>query len=76
MTKSEYLSRFETALKKTGITDTEEILSEYKLHFAYKIADGYSEQEISAKLGDPAALAEQFATDVQARAGGGKKQPS
>ena len=73
MTKNEYLNSLETALKKKGIADAEEILSEYQLHFAYKVADGYSEQEISAKLGDPAALAEQFAADVQTRAGGGKK---
>lgn len=73
MTKNEYLNSLETALKKKGIADAEEILSEYQLHFAYKVADGYSEQEISAKLGDPAALAEQFATDVQTRAGSGKK---
>lgn len=74
MTKNEYLNALEAALKKHNVADTEEILSEYELHFAFKIADGYSEQEISAKLGDPAALAEQFAAGAKTgMSGGGRK---
>jgi uncharacterized membrane protein len=37
------------------------VLSEYEQHFALKIADGYGEEEIAARLEKPEILAEQFA---------------
>lgn len=43
---------------------------EYEQHFVFKLADGYSEEEIAAKLGDPTALAAQF----DAAAQGGEKR--
>ena len=36
------------------------MLEEYEQHFAFKLADGYSEEEIAARLGSPAELAAQF----------------
>ena len=47
-------------LKKRGIADSDDILEEYEQHFAFKLADGYSEEEIAAKLGSPKDLAAQF----------------
>ena len=35
-------------------------MAEYRRHFEYKLADGYSEEETAARLGDPAELAAQF----------------
>ena len=35
-------------------------MEEYDEHFDFKLADGYSEQEIAARLGDPVRLAAQF----------------
>lgn len=60
MTKAEFLSMLEAELKKNGISDTQEIIREYEEHFAFKLADGYPEEAISAKLGNPAELAAQF----------------
>lgn len=60
MTKNEYLSQLISELKKNDIADAVDIVSEYEQHFAFKMADGFSEEEISAKLGDPVALAAQF----------------
>jgi len=60
MTKNEYLSQFSQELDKRKITDSAEIISEYEQHFIFKMADGFSEEEISAKLGDPSALAAGF----------------
>lgn len=60
MTKNEFLSKLADELKKNNVTDADDILSEYEQHFAFKMADGYSEEEIAAKLGDPAELASQF----------------
>ena len=61
MTKNEYLAALEKALKGRRIRDLAEVLSEYEQHFSLKIADGYSEEEIAARLEKPEILAEQFA---------------
>jgi uncharacterized membrane protein len=60
MTRNEFLSKLTDELKKYNITDTADIVSEYEQHFAFKMADGFSEEEIAAKLGNPAELASQF----------------
>ncbi len=60
MTRNEFLLKFRDALKKRNIVDVDDIISEYEQHFAFKMADGYSEEEIAARLGNPAVLASQF----------------
>lgn len=60
MNKREFLAQLERELKRNHVPDAGEILNEYAQHFAFKLADGYSEEEIAARLGDPAALAAQF----------------
>ena len=58
MTKLEFMTQLERALKKHGAADCEDIMEEYEQHFAFKLADGYSEEEIAAKLGAPEELAQ------------------
>ena len=60
MTKTEYLDQLRQELKKNNVADMDDILSEYEQHFAFKLADGYSEEEIAAKLGSPKTIAGQF----------------
>ena len=60
MTKNEFLSKLSEELQRNKIGDTADIVNEYEQHFAFKLSDGYSEEEICAKLGDPAVLAAQF----------------
>ncbi len=60
MTKNEYLVQLKQALARRGIKDYADILSEYDQHFAFKFADGYTEEEVAAKLGAPDAIAAQF----------------
>lgn len=60
MTKTEFMSQLTAELNKRKIADTADILEEYGQHFAFKLADGYTEEEIAARLGAPAALAAQF----------------
>lgn len=60
MTKREYLDQLESELTKRNVTDMLEIISEYDQHFAFKMADGFSQEEIAAKLGSPKTLAAQF----------------
>ena len=60
MTNPEFMAALSQELKKRGIADSDDILEEYEQHFAFKLADGYSEEEIAAKLGSPKDLAAQF----------------
>ncbi len=48
-------------------------MEEYEQHFAFKLADGYSEEEIAARLGDPVALAAQFCESGRPKHNGGSK---
>ena len=60
MTKNEFMTRLQKELRNRNVADAADVAEEYEQHFAFKLADGYSEEEIAAKLGDPAALAAQF----------------
>lgn len=60
MTKIEYLELLGSELKKNNVADMADILSEYEQHFAFKLADGHSEEEIAARLGAPRTIAAQF----------------
>lgn len=60
MTKHDFLSRLTSILEKNQVPDAAEIVEEYEQHFAFKLADGYSEEEIAARLGDPEQLAMQY----------------
>ena len=74
MNQTEFLNTLSARLHKLNVADAEEILEEYEAHFAFKLADGYGEEEVAARLGDPENLARQFAADTGAAApkqGGG-----
>ena len=60
MTKNEFMMQFENELRKRNVSDSVDVAEEYERHFAFKLADGYSEEEIASKLGDPIALAIQY----------------
>lgn len=61
MTKNEYISALGRELKRLGVPDAGDVLEEYEQHFAFKGADGRTEEEIAARLGAPAEVAAQFA---------------
>jgi uncharacterized membrane protein len=61
MTKLEYLNDLKAELIKNSVADAEDIVSEFEQHFLFKLADGYTEEEIASKLGVPAQIASQFA---------------
>lgn len=60
MTKLEFMNQLASELHKRNIADATDVLEEYEQHFAFKLSDGYSEEEIAARLGSPADLAAQF----------------
>lgn len=66
MTKNEFLTRLEAELEARRVPEPEDILGEYRRHFEYKLADGYSEEEIAARLGAPEELAAQFEPESEA----------
>lgn len=72
MNKQEYMMELQKALKKLNISDIDEIVEEYEQHFINKLADGYSEEEITAKLGKPQLIAEQFAENSSSTKGSAK----
>lgn len=57
MTRNEFVTQLTAELHKRNVAA--DVVEEYQQHFAFKLADGYSE-EIAARLGDPVALAAQF----------------
>jgi uncharacterized membrane protein len=70
MNKTEFINTLTNTLKERKIHDIDEIVAEYEQHFSIKMADGYSEEEIAARLGDPKALGEQFDSETnEARTG-------
>lgn len=70
MTKTEYLALLASELKKNNVLDAADVLGEYEQHFDFKMSDGFSEEEIAAKLGSPAQLASQFEAGGEAARGG------
>ena len=73
MTRNEFLQKLADELRKNNITDIEEIISEYEQHFAFKMADGFSEEEIAAKLGNPAEISSQYESAGEDQGGEGRK---
>lgn len=73
MTKNEFMMRLTKELHKRNVADAADVTEEYEQHFAFKLADGYSEEEIAAKLGDPGALAAQFGETDEPKQKSGSK---
>lgn len=73
MTKHEFMARLASELHKRNVADAADVIEEYEQHFAFKLADGYSEEEIAAKLGSPEELAAQFESTNTAKKVGGSK---
>lgn len=59
MTRNEFVTQRTAELHKRDVAAAD-VVEEYQQHFAFKLADGYSEEEIAARLGDPVAPAAQF----------------
>ena len=73
MSKSEYLELLKKELSRNNISDIADIIAEYEQHFDFKLADGFSEEEIAAKLGSPELLAEQFIIETKDKVKSGSK---
>lgn len=67
MKKNEFMDLLITELNHNKVPDSSDIADEYEQHFFFKMNDGFTEEEIAAKLGDPAQLAGQYAVDENQR---------
>jgi uncharacterized membrane protein len=67
MTKKQYLSALEKELLLNGVADVDDVLADYEAHFARKALDGYTEEEIAHKLGNPQEIAVDFLPEVKGR---------
>lgn len=70
MDKRTFLSDLEKQLASRGVADIAGIIEEYEDHFNFKAADGYTEDEIAARLGKPADIALQYNPPGAARPAG------
>ena len=71
MTKIEFLTQLQSDLRKYKVPDEDDILEEYRQHFDFKTSDGYTEEEICAKLGAPGDIAAQYSLENSKPAGSG-----
>ena len=43
MKKHEFMERLANELRRRNVADSADVIEEYEQHFAFKLADGYSE---------------------------------
>ncbi|NLO49199.1 MAG: DUF1700 domain-containing protein [Clostridiales bacterium] len=69
MNKDSYLNELKNKLKANHVEEKDDILAEYEEHFRMKMADGYSEEEIAARLINPMEIALSYAQMNEQKAG-------
>jgi len=62
-----FLNDLEKLLQARNVADIDGIVDEYREHFRFKLADGYTEAEIAARLGSPQEIAKQYTPSDAAR---------
>lgn len=65
MTRGEFLGALRRGLRGLPAAEADDILCDYQAHFADAMADGRSEAEIAASLGDPARLAGELGAEAR-----------
>lgn len=63
MNRAEFLRELDAGLSGMSYADKREILADYEEHFRIGMAEGKTEAEISAALGQPRALAKSYRAD-------------
>lgn len=72
MNKEEFLRRLERALP-VGPEEKQEILADYREHFAMGLAEGQTQEEIASALGDPRALGRIYGAAALVKKAGAEK---
>jgi uncharacterized membrane protein len=74
MNRDTFLSELRAALGRMQESEKREVLADYEEHFRMGMADGKSEEQIAASLGNPRLLGKSFAIDAlleEPKGGGG-----
>lgn len=64
MKRAHFMAQLRDGLSGLHHTDIDDILADYERHFADGAADGRTEDEVAAALGDPARLARELRAEV------------
>jgi uncharacterized membrane protein len=72
MNKEQYLEALSKELQRNHVAEADDVLGDYEAHFARKALDGYTEEEIAHRLGNPVEIASDFLPDSGARGNAGK----
>ncbi len=76
MTREDFLSRLKKGLVGLPTSTASEILNDYELHFTDGAAEGRTEAEVAAALGDPDRLARELRAEAGAQRWHQEKNPS
>lgn len=76
MTRNEFIKRLKAGLKGMPQADIDEIAADYEDHFAAGMAEGRSEEEVAAALGNPARLARELRFEAGFRNWESDRSPS
>tara|TARA_R110002167_G_scaffold8955_6_gene41131 strand:+ start:1013 stop:1603 length:591 start_codon:yes stop_codon:yes gene_type:complete len=76
MTRADFMARLKSGLVGLPTSTAAEILSDYDAHFEDGAADGRSEAEVSAALGDPERLARELKAEAGIQRWHQEKNPS
>ena len=76
MTRAEFMSRLRRGLSGLPAAAVEDIVADYDTHFADGAAEGRSEAEVAAALGDPGRLARELRMEAGLRRWDEEKNPS
>ena len=64
MNRAHFMAQLRDGLSGMHHTDISDILADYESHFADGAADGRSQEEVAAALGDPARLARELRAEI------------
>ena len=76
MNKSEFIAAMEAQLLRLSKADRDDILNDYESHFVNGVAEGKTEEEVSAQLGDPVELAAVYLENLPENAKGAPYIPA
>ena len=72
MNKKQYMDALEKALRQNNVADVEDVLADYQAHFTRKALDGYTEEDIAHRLGNPEEIAADFLPGRRCTVQGGR----
>jgi uncharacterized membrane protein len=76
MNQNEFLQQLSLGLERLPVAEREDILSDYRAYFNDALADGRSEADVAAALGDPQRLARELMAERKLKIWEANKTPA